>query len=253
MRTLLLIGIGPGNPDHLTLEAVHSLQAVDVFFVVDKGADKHDLAAVRDAVCARHRPDGAFTTVRLRDPERDRSPDDYAVAVDDWHRRRAQVYGDAIRRELAPGRVGAFLVWGDPTVYDSTLRIVDQVRADQEDLADLVVEVIPGISAISLLAARHAIGLNRIGAAVHVTTGRRLAAGEVPADHDLVVVLDGELAFTTVPSGDHIYWGASLGTADEVLIEGPVGEVRDRIVAARAEARARHGWIMDTYLIRRGG
>ena len=36
-----------------------------------------------------------------------------------------------------------------------------------------------------------------------------------------------------------------------MLIAGPLGEVGERIVAARAAARAAHGWIMDTYLLRK--
>jgi precorrin-6A synthase len=41
-----------------------------------------------------------------------------------------------------------------------------------------------------------------------------------------------------------------LGTEYELLSSGTVGEVGAQIVAARAEARARHGWIMDIYLLR---
>ena len=43
---------------------------------------------------------------------------------------------------------------------------------------------------------------------------------------------------------------AYLGTPDEMLIAGTVGEVGERIARERAEARTRHGWIMDTYLLR---
>ena len=33
----MVIGIGSGNPDHLTREAVAALNRVDVFLVADKG------------------------------------------------------------------------------------------------------------------------------------------------------------------------------------------------------------------------
>jgi precorrin-6A synthase len=49
----------------------------------------------------------------------------------------------------------------------------------------------------------------------------------------------------------HIYWGAYLGTHDELLVSGPLAEVADEIDRARAEARERKGWIMDIYLLRR--
>ena len=50
----------------------------------------------------------------------------------------------------------------------------------------------------------------------------------------------------------HVYWGAYLGTPDELLVAGPLDEVADDILRVRAEARGRKGWIMDTYLLRRG-
>jgi precorrin-6A synthase len=249
MRTLLLVGIGVGDPDHLTLQAVAALARVDVFFVLDKGPDKADLAALRDEICRRHRPDGAYRTVELRDPERDRRPADYRRAVADWHDERAALYERAITDALADGQCGAFLVWGDPALYDSTLRIVDRITAAGR--VALAVEVIPGISSVQVLAARHRVALNRVGEAVHVTTGRKLADGRVPDDGDIVVMLDGVAAFTTVPDDVEIYWGAYLGTPHELLVSGRIGDVGEQIVRTRAEARARHGWIMDIYLLRR--
>jgi precorrin-6A synthase len=51
--------------------------------------------------------------------------------------------------------------------------------------------------------------------------------------------------------GVEIYWGAYLGTSDELLIAGPLAAVRDEIARVRAEARERKGWMFDTYLLRR--
>jgi len=48
----------------------------------------------------------------------------------------------------------------------------------------------------------------------------------------------------------HIHWGAYLGTPDEMLATGPLTEVGPGILSARAEARARKGWVMDIYLVR---
>lgn len=67
-----------------------------------------------------------------------------------------------------------------------------------------------------------------------------------------MVMLDAQTAFTAHTDQDaHIYWGAYLGTPDELLISGPLAEVSEQIVETRAEARLRKGWIMDTYLLRR--
>ena len=43
MRKVLIIGIGAGDPEHVTVQAVNAMNAVDVFFVLDKGDTTADL------------------------------------------------------------------------------------------------------------------------------------------------------------------------------------------------------------------
>jgi precorrin-6A synthase len=113
-------------------------------------------------------------------------------------------------------------------------------------------QVIPGISSVQALAAQHKISLTRTGRPVHITTGRLLARGLPGNADDVVVMLDAGCAFTEIDADDlEIYWGAYVGSKDEILISGRVAEVGHQIAAARAAARRRHGWIMDTYLLRR--
>jgi precorrin-6A synthase len=214
-----------------------------VLFVVTKdGAE--DLVAARREIVARHRTAGAFRTVEIEDPPRPwRETPDYPSAVACWRAQRAERWRSAIDSALAGGETGAFLVWGDPSLYESTLAIVAQLGIEHE--------VIPGISALHALTARHRIPLNRVGRSVHITPAR-LLDGELPAD-DVVVMLDPGTAFAALPpDGIDIYWGAYLGTPEEILISGPLREVRDEIVRVRAAARERRGWIFDTYLLRRG-
>jgi precorrin-6A synthase len=258
MRSILVIGIGAGDPSQLTVQAVRALNRVDVFFVIDKGAVKDDLVQLRYQICAEHITNDSHRFVEVAEPDRDRDPPDYAGAVADWHTARARMLGVAIRDELAPGQVGAFLVWGDPALYDSTLRVLDRITelaVEDGRPAEFDVEVIPGISSVQALAARHRLPLNRIGEPILITTGRRLRefGPALPEGTDnVVVMLDSELSFTRLdPAGVSIYWGAYLGTPDELLIAGPLGEVADQIVEVRAAARRRKGWIMDTYLLRR--
>ncbi|MFK8331479.1 precorrin-6A synthase (deacetylating) [Pseudomonas sp. BJa5] len=247
MKQLLLIGIGPGNPRQITLEAIDALNRARVFFVLDKGADKNALLQVRKEILERHVSQPGYRLVSVEDPRREAGAADYTGAVQDWHRQRAVLYAELIERELADGECGAFLLWGEPTLYDSTLRILDQVRG--RGLAfDL--EVIPGISSVQALAARHRIALNRIGEPLTLLPGRRLA--EQARIDNLVVMLDGQCAFARLEDPQlYIYWGAYLGTADEILISGPLLQVKARILEQREQARRRKGWIMDTYLLRR--
>jgi precorrin-6A synthase len=248
MRRLIVIGVGAGDPEQVTVQAVNALNRVDVFFVLDKGAVKQELVDLRQEILDRYVRDRSYRVVHGRDPERDRESGAYTEAVDDWRRRRADVCEQMITRELGEGQTGAFLVWGDPSLYDSTLAILADVLA--RGGVTFEVDVIPGISSVSQLAARHRTGLNQVGGAVQITTGRRLASGWPAGVDDVVVMLDAHNAFTGVEDAE-IFWGAYLGTPDEILVSGPLPEVAEEIVAARAEARRRKGWIMDTYLLRR--
>ncbi len=251
MRRMLLIGIGAGDPQYVTEQAIAALNEVDVFFVMEKGEEKDDLVALRREVCERYIAEQTYRMIAVSDPERDRAAEAYAAAVEDWRAERARIWERLISDELGEDGVGAILVWGDPSLYDSTLAIMDAILAAGR--VAFGVEVIPGISAIAALCARHAIALNRVGEAVHVTTGRRLAReGFPPNAPDVVVMLDARCAFRELRGEPiDIYWGAYLGTPDEILVAGALDEVCEEIERVRAAARERKGWIMDTYLLRR--
>jgi len=247
MKDLLLIGIGPGDPRQVTYEAVEALRRATLFFVLDKGTDKDELVRLRKAILERYRPEGGYRLAQVADPQRDGEASDYVASVEDWHRQRAALYARLITDEMGSGDIGAFLLWGEPGLYDSTLRILQRVR---ERGLSLRLQVIPGISSVQALAARHQVPLNRIGEPLMVLPGRRLA--EQGRLDNVVVMLDGQCAFAALDDpGLVIYWGAYLGTDDEVLIAGPLQAVKARILEVREEARARKGWIMDTYLLRR--
>jgi precorrin-6A synthase len=239
---ILLIGIGSGDPDHVTLQAVRAIETFDVLFVVTKdGAE--ELTALRRAIVARHRST-PYRTVELPDPPRPwRDAPDYRAAVARWREQRAALWREALA-QLRPGETGAFLVWGDPSLYESTLSIVDELGVDYE--------VIPGVSSLHALTARHRIPLNRVGRAVQITPARLLADGLPDGVDDVVVMLDAGATFATLaPDGIDIYWGAYLGTEDEILMSGPLAECAEPIRAAREDARQRKGWIFDIYLLRR--
>ena len=249
MRKIFIIGIGAGHPEHVTVQAINALSQVDVVFVMDKGQEKDDLVRLRRDICARYIKDRSYRIVETADPRRDPAVS-YEQGVRAWHEQRADIYERLIAGELGEDGCGAFLVWGDPSLYDSTLRIIDQLV--ERGRVAFTHEVIPGISAIQVLAARHQIALNRIGKSVHITTGRKLTEGLPDGIDDVVVMLDGDCSFKAIdPAGIDIYWGAYLGTSDEILVAGDLRAVGSEIERARAAAKARKGWIMDTYLLRK--
>ena len=243
MRSIHVIGIGVGDPDFITMQAIRALNDTDVFFAMDKGEAKSDLVELRRDICSRFITERNYRFVELPDPPR-AADGDYTRAVSDWHAVRAHLWAAALKTELSEGGVGAFLAWGDPSLYDSTLRILEEVARHVE----LRYDVIPGITAIQVLTARHRIPLNEVGEPVLITTGRQLRSSGLTGS--AVVMLDGDCAFLDCPPQTRIWWGAYLGTPDELLAAGTVGEVGERIAEVRADARARHGWLMDTYLLR---
>jgi precorrin-6A synthase len=249
VRTISVVGIGAGDPEHVTVQAINTLNAVDVVFMVDKGDQKRELTQLRRDICDRYIT-GPYRVVTAADPERDRAAEAYRSAVDDWRGKRADVYERLISTELGEDEHGAFLAWGDPAIYDSTLHVLDEVLA--RGAVGFEVRVIPGTSSIQALAARHRISLTRTGRPLHITTGRLLARGFPENADDVLVMLDAGCAFSGIDTGGaQIYWGAYVGSDDEILISGPAGETGPEIAARRDAARREHGWIMDSYLLRR--
>ncbi|MEZ5776876.1 MAG: precorrin-6A synthase (deacetylating) [Paracoccaceae bacterium] len=249
MIELFLVGIGTGNPDHLTLQAVKALNSVDLVMIPRKGETKADLAELRRGICDEVLTNPHVRTVEFDLPVREVGNPSYHAGVDDWHDRIASVWTETILAEIGTcGRVG-LLVWGDPSLYDSTLRIAGRVGRK----LPVEVTVIPGITSLQALTAAHAIPVNEIGAPFTVTTGRRLREKGWPDNSDtLVIMLDGECSFQSIaPNGVTIWWGAYVGMEEETILSGPLTEIGPEIVKTRAAARARHGWIMDTYILRR--
>jgi precorrin-6A synthase len=251
MRTVSVVGIGAGNPEHITVQAINTLNTVDVVFLTDKGDAAGELTELRRAICERYITGSSYRIVTVADPDRDRGAAAYEPAVDDWRTRRAVIYERLIASELGEQDHGAFLAWGDPAIYDSTVHVLSEVLA--RGAVTFEMQVIPGISSVQALAAQHKTSLTRTGRPVHITTGRLLARGFPANADDVVVMLDSGCAFTEVDGDLEIYWGAYIGSQDEIAISGRVADVGQEIVAARAAARRRHGWIMDTYLLRRPG
>lgn len=244
-RRVRLVGIGSGHPDQITLEAAAAIESVDFVIAAAKSATD-PLLETRREICRRH---GDPELVPVTDPPRDRNdPADYTGAVTDWHDARAAAYEQVL---LERDGDAAFLVWGDPAFYDSTIRIVERILARGN--VEFEYDVLPGISSLQVLAAAHRIVMHEVGQPILVTTGRRLAAAVEQGHDNLVVMLDGGLACSALAGEPrwHIWWGANLGTSHQELVAGPLADVLPQVEAARARAKAASGWVMDTYLLRR--
>ncbi len=248
MLELFLIGIGTGNPDHITREAENAIRGADLVLLPHKEDNKAELAQVRLSLL-QSLSVASDRVAHFDMPQRRQQGDDYELQVDEWHDAIAQRWQASLAAHLPSGRGRvALLVWGDPALYDSTLRIAARLGLAQEQ-----VHVVAGITSMQVLCSAHGIALNAIGAPFLVTTGRQLRDKGWPRGVDtLVVMLDGQCSYEQVSEPDvDIYWGAYLGMAQQILMRGRLADMAPRITARRAQARQAHGWIMDIYLLRR--
>ncbi|WP_170764092.1 precorrin-6A synthase (deacetylating) [Ruegeria lacuscaerulensis] len=246
MYDLTLIGIGTGNPDHVTFQGAKAIQAADLILIPRKGENKADLAGLREEIIAAVTdtpPQIAYFDIPKR-----RADDGYLRGVDEWHDAIALRWYEAISAHPKARNV-ALLIWGDPSLYDSSLRIASRLEPQPKT------RVIPGITALQALTAAHAIPINDLGAPYVVTTGRRIREEGWPENASKVaVMLDGECSFQSLDMSEYdIWWGAYVGMKQQILIQGRLNEVAEEILANRAMHRAAHGWIMDIYLLKKRG
>lgn len=250
-RRVVVVGVGSGHPDQLTLGAMRALQDADVLFLLDKG-DGDPLAAARSQLLDRALDGRRPPRVEHRrlPAVRGRSKLDgveYRAVQQAWRADRARVYRELVAA-LAPGETGAFLAWGDPALFDGTLAMLDEVA----DEVAVTVEVVPGVSSVAALAAAHGVALHAVGEAVVVTTGRRLRDdGWPPGAASVVVMVDAHDTLDALDDDLRVWWGALVGLPGQRLVAGRLGDCRATIHAARAEVRAEKGWLFDTYLLRR--
>lgn len=237
-----IIGIGMG-PHQMTAEASAALRTVDYVVAAEKQQGDPLLAIRREIAAGLGVP-----LVAVPDPPRDREPDGdggYVDAVADWHAARTAAY-EAVLAERQG--TAAFLVWGDPAFYDSTIRIVEAIA--ERGVVEVEYDVVPGISALQLLAARHRIVLHDVGQPLHVTTGRLLADAVATGQANIAVMLNRSVELDGLDDW-MIWWGGNLGRPEEELVAGRVGDVLPEIETARERIRASAGWVLDIFVVRR--
>lgn len=251
MKRLFLIGMGPGGPEYLTMQAVEALRQVDVFFMLEKeGRGKEELLRMRRDLLRHYLGDDGYRLVVATSPARRMQTGEYQADVRAWHQEKLGLFERLIAKELAEGQCGALLLWGDPSLYDQTVSLVSELADASNGALDF--EVIPGITSVQVLAARHRIPLNRVGESVLITTGRHAETCEPGEIENAVVMLDYNASFQRFKGLDmDVYWGGYLGCPDEILVAGPLDEVVDDLLKTKSEARDSKGWLLDIYLLRR--
>jgi precorrin-2/cobalt-factor-2 C20-methyltransferase len=137
LKTAWIIGVGPGDPELLTVKAARLLAECDT--VLHPGP-RDEAGFAIEVVAALLRPG---QTVRGMALAMRRGPDDGSVGYDRVAR--------ALAEESRAGRSAAFLTEGDPMLFGTGSYVVERIRAEEPDVP---VEVVPGVSALGAAAAR---------------------------------------------------------------------------------------------------
>ena len=249
-RKVIIIGIGAGNPDFVTIQAIDAMNRVDVFFIPDKGIEKADLSRVRRLIIDRYVRDRSVRTVEYRVPSRRQESDSYEGTVTAWHADVGKIYGRLILEEA--GRIGDRRLSGlGRSDFSMTARceILEHLRTEGD--FELDYDVIPGISSLQALAAQHRTAINEIGRSVLITNGRLLAEGFPNNVDSVMVLLNADKALRSADGELDAYWGAYIGMPEEVLVSGKLKDIVDDIERIRSAARQENGWIMDCLLLKK--
>ena len=169
------VGVGPGDPELLTLKALRILQTTPVICVPQSATrpDGYALSIVRGFLDPLKQE-----TLRLTFPI-----DDPDGAADVWHQA-----AHTIAQRLQGGQDVAFLTEGDPMMYSTFSYVLDSIRSCYPGIP---VEIVPGVSSVMAAAATSGVPL--------ATQGQRLAVlpvvygiddlSEAIANYDTIVLM----------------------------------------------------------------
>ena len=187
MSVLYGIGVGPGDPELLTVKAARLIRAAPVVFVPVREAGAVSLART---IAGPHLGGAWQDVIELKYP----IVRDAARLAAAW-----AANADAIASRVAAAGCGVFLTEGDPLLYSTFIHTLAALRERQPGLR---VEVVPGVTSFTAAAA---------------VAGMPLAIGDeriaiVPVVHDQGALVEALRRFDTVVF-------LKVSTAFETLLE----------------------------------
>lgn len=158
MLKIFLVGMGTGNTEHITMEGIKILKKSDLILLPKKNSKKEELFDIRKKICMSIIKNKSLIK-EYKIPERLKSSS-YYNSVSIWHKKISQNIMEIISEFEKKNLNLTFLIWGDSSLYDSTLRMISKMNINYE------LKIIPGVSSIQALTSAHLISLNEIGESV---------------------------------------------------------------------------------------
>jgi precorrin-2/cobalt-factor-2 C20-methyltransferase len=134
------IGVGPGDPDLLTVKAVKALKMVDVVSVPKAHTDTPSMALgmVKHVLVKREKPPEVLELVFPMTKD--------AAEVERLWAKNAGV----VAEKVESGKTVAFITLGDPMFYSTFIYLFQSLR---QEYPEVKLEIIPGVTALTACAA----------------------------------------------------------------------------------------------------
>jgi precorrin-2/cobalt-factor-2 C20-methyltransferase len=229
---LYVVGIGPGDPELMTLKAVRVLKEVPCIFV-PKGREEGSSLAL-SIVQKMLNLDGKeiieayFPMVKTASIAEcgARSAEEKQELDAKWNQS-----VDAVLAQLNKGRDAAFITIGDPAIYSTFFYLYDRLL---ERKPSLTIEIVPGISSINAAAARAGLSLGLGNDKIAILPANYLdSLEETLKKYDTVVLMKVSKVFDTVRDtlcrmnlADAATYVARAGMEDERILKD-IRQVRE--------------------------
>lgn len=232
------IGVGPGDPELLTLKAIKILKSVDVVFTPKARADKPSLALrVIKPLLGEHQEIVELIYPMVRDLE---------VLEAFWERN-----AELIASTLRLGKNAAFITLGDPMLYSTFTYTYRRVAAK---VPEAQIEVIPGVTSITMCAALSITPIAERDEAIAIvpSTATLKKIGELARHVDTLIILKGlkglkDLAAVLIEAG--------FSKMSPTILVKTTEDFREEVIIGRLDElcmRDIGGIYFSTLIIKRG-
>ena len=228
-----LVGVGPGDPDLITLRGLKVIESADLIFAHQRLKDKFQRYLTdKEVLTGYHR---LFPFYGKSCPEV--SPSDRSrerMSCEDYHKKQAE-FAALVRAAVAEGKTVAMLDSGDPLVYGPCSWSLTELR-------DLKTEVVPGVSCFNAANAALKAGVTEGKTSHSVILASGWSVEEMASHQSTMVLFTMRTQFKKFIDGLSAHYAPdtpvaivfSAGYSDrERVVQGTLGTIMDQVGTGR--------------------